>query len=55
MIILRAVTSDGPDGRPWPPTESNALWVVVARAEGRTLWRAIQLAEAREESGVHPR
>jgi hypothetical protein len=45
MIIVRAVTSDGPDGQPWPPPNSNTLWTVVRRADGRTLWRAIQLAE----------
>jgi hypothetical protein len=44
MIIVRAVTSDGPDGQPWPPAESNVLWVLVARADGRTLWRTIELA-----------
>jgi hypothetical protein len=44
MIIVHATTSDGPDGRPWPPTESNVLWVIVARADGRTHWRAIELA-----------
>src|SRR5262245_33068357 len=47
MIIVRAVTSDGPDGRPSPPTESNVLWIIVARADGRTVWRAIQLTEVR--------
>jgi len=44
MIIVHAITSDGPDGRPWPPTESNVLWVIVARADGCTVWRAIELA-----------
>ena len=44
MIIVRAVTSDGPDGQLGPPTESNALWVIVARADGCTVWRAIELA-----------
>src|SRR5262249_33166566 len=44
MIIVRAITSDGPDGRPWPPTESNVVWVIVARADGCTVWRAIELA-----------
>jgi hypothetical protein len=37
MIIVRAVTSDGPDGQLGPPTESNVLWVIVARADGRTV------------------
>jgi hypothetical protein len=45
MIIVRAVTSDGPDGQPWPPPDSNTLWSVVRRAGGCTLWRAIHLAE----------
>ena len=37
MIIVRAVTSDDPDGQLWPPTESNVLWVIVARADGCTV------------------
>ena len=41
--ILHSFTSDGPDGQPWPPSESDALWAVVRRFDGRTLWRAIQL------------
>ena len=36
-MIIERVTSDGPDGRPWPPTESNVLWVIVARADGCTV------------------
>jgi hypothetical protein len=47
MIIVRAVTSDGPDGQPWPAPDSNTLWAAVRSADGRTLWRAIQLAEVR--------
>ena len=42
--IYHSVTNDGPDGQPWPPPDSNALWVIVRRAEGYTLWRAIELA-----------
>src|SRR6516162_288710 len=45
MIIVRAITSDGPDGQPWPPPDSNTLWAVVRRAGGCTVWRAIQLAQ----------
>ena len=45
MIIVRAVTSDGADGQPWPPPDSNTLWAVVRRADGCTHWRAIQLAQ----------
>jgi hypothetical protein len=45
--ISHSVTRDSPDGQPWPPSDSNALWVIVRRAEGYTLWRAIQLAEVR--------
>ena len=41
--ITHTVTNDSPDGQPWPPSDSNALWVIVRRAEGYTLWRAIQL------------
>jgi hypothetical protein len=45
MIIVRVVTSDGPDGQPWPPPDSNTLWAAVRRAGGCTVWRAIHLAE----------
>jgi hypothetical protein len=43
--ILHDVTSDC-DGQPWPPPGSNALWVIVRRADGCTLWRAIQLLKS---------
>jgi hypothetical protein len=45
--ILHDVTSDCPDGRPWPPPEGTALWAIVRRADGCTFWRAIQLAQVR--------
>jgi hypothetical protein len=41
--ISHSMTSDSPDGQPWPPADSSALWVIVRRANGYTLWRAIQL------------
>ena len=42
--ISHSMTSDSPDGQQWPPpTDSSALWVIVRRANGCTLWRAIQL------------
>jgi hypothetical protein len=44
--VSHSTTSDIPDGRPWPPPDNNALWVVVRRACGCTLWRAIELAES---------
>jgi hypothetical protein len=44
--ISHSVTSDSPDGQPWPPSDSNALWVIVRRASGYTLWRAIELAQS---------
>ncbi len=43
--ISHSMTSDSPDGQPWPPPESDVLWFVVRRADGCTLWRAIQLAQ----------
>jgi hypothetical protein len=53
--ILHSVTSDIPDGRPWPPPDSSALWVIVRRADGCTLWRAIQLAQVRSAAvGIFP-
>jgi hypothetical protein len=51
MIILHAVTNDGPDGQPWPPPDGDTLWTVVRRADGCTLWRAIHLLK----SGPLPR
>jgi hypothetical protein len=45
--ILHDVTNDSPDSQPWPPPETDVLWSVVRRAEGCTLWRAIQLAQVR--------
>jgi hypothetical protein len=60
--ISHTVTSDSPDGQPWPPPESGALWVMVRRADGCTLWRAIHLAMSRypviaatsEKTNGHP-
>src|SRR5262245_38384028 len=60
--ILHTVTSDSPDGQPWPPPENNVLWAVVRRADGCTLWRAIHLDMSRcpviaataEKTKVHP-
>jgi hypothetical protein len=43
--ISYSLTSDGLDGQSWPPPDSNGA--VVRRANGRTLWRAIQLAQVR--------
>src|SRR5262245_57783552 len=39
--LLHRVTTDSPDGQPWPPPDGGALWVIVRRADGCTLWRAI--------------
>jgi len=60
--ILHSTTSDSPDGQPWPPSDSGALWVIVRRAHGRTLWRAVYLVISRcpviaattEKTKVHP-
>jgi hypothetical protein len=47
MIEISLVTTtDSPDGQPWPPSDGNALWVVVRRADSRTLWRAIQFLKS---------
>jgi hypothetical protein len=43
--ISHCITSDSPDGQPWPPCEGAALWAVVRHFDGRTLWRAIQLGQ----------
>jgi hypothetical protein len=60
--ILHDVTSDCPDGQPWPPPDRGVLWVVVRSADGRTLWRAIHLVMPRcpviaataEKTKAHP-
>ena len=43
--ISHSMTSDSPDGQAWPPPDGTALWAIVRRAGGYTLWRAIQLAQ----------
>ncbi len=45
--ITRTVTSDSLDGQPWPPTERNVLWRLLRRTDGRSHWRAIELAQIR--------
>jgi hypothetical protein len=60
--ISHCITSDIPDGRPSPPPDRDVLWVVVRRANGCTLWRAIHLVISRfpviaattEKTKVHP-
>jgi hypothetical protein len=45
--VTLTVSSDSPDGQPWPPPDSNTLWAAVRRVDGCTLRRAIQLAQVR--------
>jgi hypothetical protein len=45
--ISHSTTTDSFDGQPWPPPDRDVLWVVVRRADGWTVWRAIQLAQVR--------
>ena len=52
--ILHSVTTDSPDGQPWPPTERNAvLWRLLRRADDRSYWRAIELAQVRSTARAH--
>jgi hypothetical protein len=44
--ITHTVTNDSPDGQPWPPPDSNVLWAEVCRANGSTLWRALQITQS---------
>jgi hypothetical protein len=44
--ISLVITADTPDGAPWPPSDGNALWVLVRRTDGCTLWRAIKVRSA---------
>jgi hypothetical protein len=46
MQISHSLTCDSPDGQPWPPSESDALWVMVRRADGCTLWRQLSLLKS---------
>src|SRR5262245_29729205 len=53
--ISYSVTPDIPDGRPWPPPDRDILWAAVRRANGYTLWRAIELAQVRSGAvGIFP-
>jgi hypothetical protein len=44
--ISHSMTGDSPDGQAWPPPDGTALWAIVRRAGGYTLWRAIEVAES---------
>jgi len=51
--IIHTVTSDSPDGQPWPPTErSDVLWRLVRRADDCSYWRAIEPGLDRAERSV---
>jgi len=54
--ITRTVTSDSPDGQPWPPTERNILWRLLRRADDCSYWRAIEprLERAERSVGLFP-
>jgi hypothetical protein len=43
--IIRVITADDPFGCPWPPSDGNAVWTVVRRTRGFTLWRSIQIVQ----------
>ena len=44
--VLCGCLTDSPDGQPWPPSDSNALWVIVRRWRLHALARN-QLAQVR--------
>jgi hypothetical protein len=47
LQIVTVTTDDDLSGQPWPPTsDTNILWSLVRRAEGRALWRSIQLVQS---------
>jgi hypothetical protein len=46
LTVAHTITNDSPDGRQWPPPDRDVLWVVVRRADGRTLWRSMQVRSA---------
>jgi hypothetical protein len=41
VVIEHITTSDLPDGQVCPPFYDGAIWCVVNRGNGRTLWRRI--------------
>lgn len=46
LIIEHTTTVDMPDGQPLPPwINDDVVWHVVDRADARTRWRRISLAE----------
>jgi hypothetical protein len=44
LHITHSITGDALDGRPWPPTDDvTALWMIVRRSNGLTMWRSLRL------------
>jgi hypothetical protein len=43
LIVEHVTTSDLPDGQVCPPYYDGAVWRVVRRSGGRTLWRCLYL------------
>jgi hypothetical protein len=43
LLIEHVTTSDLPDGQVCPPYYDGAVWCVVHRHGGRTLWRSLYL------------
>ena len=47
LNIMHSITCDALDGQPWPPPDNaTALWVIVRRANGVTLWRSVQIVQS---------
>jgi hypothetical protein len=44
--INHILTADDPLGCPWPPSDGHAMWTVVRRTRGFSLWRSIRIVPA---------
>jgi hypothetical protein len=53
LVVIHEITEDNLDGSPWPP-DGNDLWSVVMRANDRTKWRRITLANRNFRSLLAP-
>jgi hypothetical protein len=54
MQIHHVLTADDPFGCPWPPNNGDgAVWAVVRRMRGFTLWRSITVSAAAAVAGTN--
>jgi hypothetical protein len=51
LKIERAVTTDGIDGQPWPPTTLLDGWVLIRTIDSQSAWRRISLSNNGDHHG----